>query len=144
MKKIINILAAFSLLFIVASSSCSAGSLLDPSAAGTIQNNANDMRGASGLGQVSLGTIIATIIQAGLGLLATIFIVLMVIAGFQWMTASGNEEKVKKATGMIKTAVIGLVIVLAAYAITYFIFNFLPFSGGSISSGSANGGLTTN
>jgi ABC-type phosphate transport system auxiliary subunit len=53
----------------------------------------------------------------------------MIVAGFQWMTAAGNETKVEKALSMIKTAVIGLIIVLAAYAITYFIFTYLPFSG---------------
>lgn len=79
---------------------------------------------------VTIGFLIATIIKVILGFLAVIFLVLTIVAGFRWMTAGGNEEEVKKAVGTIKNSVIGLVIVLAAYAITYFVFTYLPFSGG--------------
>jgi len=37
------------------------------------------------------------------------------------MTASGNQEAIQKAISQIKTAIIGVVIVLAAWAITHFI-----------------------
>lgn len=89
------------------------------------------------LGDMPLSLLIANIIKVALGFLALIFVVLMVMAGFQWMTSGGNEEQAKKAMGTIKTAVIGLVIVLAAYAITYFIFTYLPFSGGAPQGGSS-------
>lgn len=69
--------------------------------------------------------IIAAIISVALSLLAIIFIVLMIVSGYQWMTAGGNEEQVKKAQGRIKNAIIGLVIVILAYAITAFVFNNL-------------------
>lgn len=70
--------------------------------------------------------IIATIIKLVLSLLGIIFVVLMIFSGYQWMTAGGNEEVVKKAKSRITSAVIGLVIVLFAYGITAFIFNNLP------------------
>ncbi len=76
-----------------------------------------------------LGLIMATVIKAFLGLLGIIFIVLIITAGYKWMTAGGNEEKVKEAQEMIKKAVIGLIIIVAAYAITYFVFNALPWGG---------------
>lgn len=38
-----------------------------------------------------------------------------------WMTAGGDEQKVTKAKDLITQAVIGLIVVLAAYAITAFI-----------------------
>lgn len=85
----------------------------------------------AGLGNVDLGFLVASIIQAVLGLLGIIFLVLIIMAGFRWMTAAGNEEQAKKSASTIKDAVIGLIIVLAAYAITYFIFKYIPFSGTS-------------
>ena len=50
------------------------------------------------------------------------FVGLMIYAGFTWMLAGGNKEKVTKATSIIRGAVIGLAMVLAAYAITTFIY----------------------
>ena len=69
--------------------------------------------------------IVATIINIVLGLLGMVFIVLLIIAGFNWMTAAGNEEKVEKARTTITRAIIGLLIIIAAYSITYFVFNAL-------------------
>lgn len=65
--------------------------------------------------------IIAIVIKAFLGLLGVIFVILIIMAGFKYMTAGGNEEKVKQAVSQIKNAIIGLLIVLAAYSITVFI-----------------------
>lgn len=87
------------------------------------------MGDAAGFTDVSVGYIIAMVIQAALSLLAIIFLVIMVFAGYRWMTASGNEESIKKAQDSIKRAIIGLVIVILAYAITVFVFSQLPFSG---------------
>lgn len=69
----------------------------------------------------TLSETVGKIIKAVLGLLGTVFLVLTVYAGVLWMTAAGEEEKVTKATNILKTSVIGLVIILAAYSITYFI-----------------------
>ncbi len=126
MKKSIFSLILLFLFALIATSASAA--LLDNSALETMAENADAVRATSGLGEASIGEIVAAAIQAVLGLLGVIFLVLMVLAGFNWMTANGDEKKVEKATGTIKTAVIGLVIVLAAYAITYFIFRYLPFS----------------
>lgn len=73
-----------------------------------------------------LFTIIGTIISAVLGLLGVIFVILIVYAGFEWMTAAGNETKIEKATATIKHTVIGLIITLSSWAIWEFIFwNFI-------------------
>lgn len=79
-------------------------------------------------GSSSLSGIVATVIQAFLGLLGIIFLVLILYAGYQWMTAQGEEEKVTKAKDTLQRAVIGLIIIIAAYSITYFVFSSL--SGG--------------
>lgn len=60
-------------------------------------------------------------IQVSLTFLGVIFVVLIMFSGYQWMTAGGNEENVKKAKKRLTNAVIGLFIVLASWSISYFI-----------------------
>ena len=78
-----------------------------------------------------LTTIVGTIINVLLGLLGVIFLILTIYAGFVWMTAGGNEEKVKKAQGILTTGIIGLVIVLAAYSIAGFVISQLATATGT-------------
>ena len=82
-----------------------------------------------------VGSIVATVIKAFLGLLGIIFIFLMVLAGYHWMTAAGDEQKVTKAKDTIRTAIIGLIIIVAAYSITYFVLKALGGAGGPIGGG---------
>ncbi len=71
--------------------------------------------------------IIGRVIFIILGLLGIVFLGLMIYAGITWMTAQGNEQRVEKSKTMITEAIIGLVIVVIAYGLTYFIINY--FSG---------------
>lgn len=66
-------------------------------------------------------SIIANIIETALGLLGVIFILLIVYGGILWMTSGGEEQKIEKAQKIIKNAIIGLIITIAAYAISYFV-----------------------
>jgi hypothetical protein len=68
-----------------------------------------------------LSTRLGSIIGLVLSFVGVIFLILMIFAGLSWMTASGNQEKVNKAKDLMINAVIGLVIVMAAYAITAFV-----------------------
>lgn len=63
----------------------------------------------------------ARIIRQALGLIGLIFLVLTLYAGYLWMTASGEEENVTKAKNILRTSIIGLIIILAAYSITNFV-----------------------
>lgn len=56
-----------------------------------------------------------------LSLIGILFLILMIYGGMIWMTAQGNEEQVGKARKLIIAAVIGLIIVVAAFAITSFL-----------------------
>lgn len=69
----------------------------------------------------SLGEVIGGYLNAAFGLLGVILVVLVIYAGFLWMTASGNADQVKKAKGILINAVIGIIIIMAAYAITDFV-----------------------
>lgn len=124
-RLIIAVLAIILPMSVVLAQTTTAKSLVE-----TIDEPTQKMLGETGLNDFTLVQIIVAIIQVALSLLGIIFLIIIVFAGYSWMTAAGNEEAVKKAQDMIKRAIIGLVIVLMAYAITYFIFNQLPFSGG--------------
>lgn len=68
-----------------------------------------------------LAVAIGRIVGAALAFIGIVFFILIIYGGFTWMTARGNEEKVTKAKELIINASIGLVIVLAAYAIVSYI-----------------------
>ena len=61
------------------------------------------------------------VIKVFLGFLGLIFLILIIFAGFKYMTSAGNEEKVKEALDQIKTGVIGLIIIMASYAVTSYL-----------------------
>lgn len=76
---------------------------------------------------------IVKIIRLALSFLALIFLVLILMSGFKWMTSGGNEEKIKEAQKNLVSSVVGLVIILAAWTIaTYFIYVLSKVINGSI------------
>lgn len=78
---------------------------------------------SSGYRSTDFDTVIGNVIMTILSLVGMIFIVFIIYSGIVWMTAAGNEQKTEKSKNTIKHSVIGLVIVLGAYAITYFLIN---------------------
>lgn len=80
---------------------------------------------ATGLGEADVRFTTARIISAALGLLGTVALVLILYAGFMWMTAGGDDEKTGSAKKILYAAVIGLIIILAAYSITRFVMSQL-------------------
>lgn len=74
---------------------------------------------------LTLNQLTATIIQSVLAFLGVIFLVLIIYGGITWMTSEGEEAKVEKAQKIIKNATIGLIIVISAYAISYFVLSAL-------------------
>ena len=57
--------------------------------------------------------------------LGIIAVVVILIGGFRWMTAGGNEDKIASAKKTITAGAIGLVVILAAFAIVTFVINQL-------------------
>jgi len=70
---------------------------------------------------LGLINIISTVINAALALTGVIFLALLIFAGYGWMTAGGDSDKVTKAKETISRSVIGLAIVLFSYAIVAFV-----------------------
>lgn len=73
----------------------------------------------------SVFTIISTVISAALSLLGVIFLILILYAGYNWMMARGDEEKVNKAKDTLTRAIVGIIIVVGAYAISTFVLSRL-------------------
>ena len=88
--------------------------------------------------------IIARLIRTLLTMLGIVVLCLILYGGFVWMTAGGNAERVEKAKRILTNAVIGLIIILASFAITQFILSALgDATGGSITGdGSGSGGCS--
>lgn len=88
-----------------------------------------DAAGSKGAGYDTSVTgpekMISTIITTVLSFIGVIFLVLAIYGGFIWMMARGNEEEVTKAKNIIQNAIIGLVVVIAAYGISWYIINAL-------------------
>jgi len=76
---------------------------------------------AIGLGTSDVRTTISKIINAFMGLLGIVAVVIILLGGFKWMTAAGNEEKVSEAKKLIMSGIIGLIIIMSAYAIAQFV-----------------------
>lgn len=80
---------------------------------------------ATGLGSRDVRETVASIIRVALGLLGIVAVVIILIGGFTWMTAGGNEEKVGTAKKWIFSGIIGLAIILSAYALSTWVINQL-------------------
>ncbi len=78
-----------------------------------------------GLGTKDIRSTIAQIIRVVMGLLGIVAVVIILIGGFTWMTAGGNDEKVGEAKKWIFSGIIGLAIILSAYALASFIIDQL-------------------
>ncbi|MCR4313973.1 MAG: pilin [Candidatus Uhrbacteria bacterium] len=66
---------------------------------------------------VFIGNMIKTLLAAT----GIVFLIITVYAGILYMTAMGDTDKIKKAKGMLTSSVIGLIIIVGAYAITKYV-----------------------
>lgn len=69
----------------------------------------------------SVQTAIGRFVNVLTSFLGVILIVLMVYAGFLWMTSGGNDTQIDKAKNILRNSIIGLAILLGAFAITKFV-----------------------
>ena len=102
-----------------------------PVAANAALNVANTAGGDIGFSDRPLGEQITAIISWVLGFLALVAVIMIIYGGFVWLTAAGNEERIASAKKIISAAIIGLVIILLAWAITWFVTQGLLNAGES-------------
>lgn len=79
----------------------------------------------AGVSQAEPESYVATIVNVGLSLVGIIFLILMVYGGYLWMTAKGDEQIATRAKDTITMAVIGLAVVIIAYAVSKFVIDKL-------------------
>jgi hypothetical protein len=83
----------------------------------------SDFGDSTGLGQGDLKQTIGNLIKVALGFLGVVAVVIVLYGGFKWMVSGGNDEKVGEAKKLIISGIIGLAIILSAYAITTFVIS---------------------
>ncbi len=89
-------------------------------------NLAGEVGSNAGLGQPKpLTQIVGQILNIALGFLGILLLAYLLYAGFLWMTSGGDSKKADAAATMIKNAIIGLIIIVAAFAISSFVLGSL-------------------
>ena len=63
------------------------------------------------------------ILQVAMSFLGIIAVVIILIGGFKWMTAGGNDDKVAEARKLIVAGIVGLIIILAAWIIANWVIS---------------------
>jgi cytochrome bd-type quinol oxidase subunit 2 len=122
-KKLISAIAIFLFFIITAPALAQGGSynFVNQSGLNTAGSKAGYSDTLKALNPENLSSQIINIVLSILGL---IFIGLIIYGGLTWMLAEGNEQKLEKAKQIILASIIGLIVVLAAYAASYFIISY--------------------
>jgi len=124
MNKIFATIVAFGQVFFLFPLVARAGTI--PSGlvgANDALNNAANFSDLKGAGDLPI--LIGKGINIVLGILGILFLIFVVYAGFLYLTAQGSDEPVKKAKKLLTTAVIGLVLIIAAFAISNYVIGAL-------------------
>ena len=72
-----------------------------------------------------LMTIIKNMLNTTFGVVGVIAVIMMIIGGFYYMTSQGSPERVQKGKNTILYGIVGLIIVLSAFAIVNFVLDSL-------------------
>ncbi|MBI3957092.1 MAG: hypothetical protein HY340_03845 [Candidatus Kerfeldbacteria bacterium] len=83
--------------------------------------NLNDISGSIGLGEGNPSATAVRILNAVIGLLGLVGVTMVIWGGYEWLTAAGNEQRVDRAKRLLTAAVVGLIIILLAWAIVRFV-----------------------
>jgi amino acid transporter len=124
MKLIAPILFLF--LFLMPITPTHAADNLFEKAANTLKNTSVQ----GGLGdpsrsQSNTTSLISTIINRTVAILGVIAVLLIIYAGGLWLTAAGNDDKVATAKKIIRSTIVGVLIVGFSYAIMAFVLSLL-------------------
>jgi Type IV secretion system pilin len=87
--------------------------------------------GTSGLnGSQSLSDLIVNVIRLMLLFAGAIAVVFVIIGGYQYIASGGNEETAEKGKKTLINAIIGVVVIVLAYAIINVIVNLVGSGSG--------------
>ena len=135
-KTLIKIATTFTVIMLVVLPILSvSAATLDPWGGGDSTITEATLGNSTGLGNSDPRTIAARVINIALGFLGIIAVVIILLGGFKWMTTGGNEEKVEEAQKLIKSGIIGLIIILAAWGIASFVVDAIVTGTGASTGG---------
>lgn len=97
---------------------------LTPFDPGLIKNAATNA-GYNVADDVTLAKTVGALVFGFLSFLGVIFTTLMVYGGYRWLTARGNEQNIDDAKKIIRNAITGVAITVAAYGIWKLIEQFI-------------------
>lgn len=122
-----NLLTLLILLCLIIFSFCFT---LEVDAASSFQQGLeNTGRQVEGLAPDPPEVIAANVVQALLTLVGVIFVALLIYGGFLYMTSRGEDDKIKKSKKTLVAAVIGIIIIMTGYSITFFVTSTLESPG---------------
>ncbi len=118
-KFVVSLVASLGLVTAMALPAFAAGGL-----------TANDLGVNAIQGEIKLGSgdvreTAARIINVALGFLGIISVIIVLLGGFKYMLSGGSTEKTDEARKLIVSGIIGLAIILSAWAITSFVITRL-------------------
>ena len=129
MKKITKTIIPSTILTLTASLlHCLPSQALDCNDPNTLKNVPADVLAAAGCNGNSdqLPNTIIGIINAVIGVLGLVAVIIIIYGGVQYMTSTGDPGRVKKAKDTLLFAVIGLIVCVLAFAIVNFVItNFI-------------------
>jgi cytochrome bd-type quinol oxidase subunit 2 len=79
-----------------------------------------DIGSQLGLGAADAKSVVINLIRLALGLAPLVAVSMLILGGMMWMTSAGNEERLDRAKRTISGAVIGLILIMLAWAIVVF------------------------
>lgn len=71
----------------------------------------------AGFVQGSFEELVIRLINYALGISGLVAVIYLILGGFSYITAGGNDDQTKKATKTLLNAIIGLIVIFSAYAI---------------------------
>jgi len=72
-------------------------------------------------GSTAVATYVGQVISYMLAMLGVVFLVLLIYAGFNWMTARGDSNMVEQAKDTMRNAIIGIIITMLSYGISVYV-----------------------
>ncbi len=86
-----------------------------------ILENVNSTAQDVGLQNTNITDLTTRLMLIALGLLGIVAVAMMILSGYMWITAGGNDERVRKARAIMFSAVIGLVVVLLSWSVIQYV-----------------------
>src|SRR6056297_1033763 len=84
-----------------------------------------------GEGVTNPSEVIGNVIQAVLGIVGSLALLMFVYGGLTWMLSGGNNERVQKGKTILVWATVGLIVIFASYALVRFVITGITGAGGT-------------